>query len=192
MKERWASFWLGAWLAGSLLLFAIAPTNFRLVDELLGGSENAAFRALVGELGQGATRELLRYLSSELNRNLFLRWNIVQVLLGGAFSVSIWKQNDRTLRVLALSATALVVVLLAVFTPLITSLGRSLDFVPRQPPPPELARFQLLHVGYTSLELVKVVCLGYAVFRLGRQNSSRTRAPASSVERPVPPGVKTT
>jgi cell division protein FtsW (lipid II flippase) len=175
MKERWASFCLGAWLAGSLLMFAIAPTNFRLVDELLGGSENAAFRALVGELGSGSARELLRYLSSELNRSFFLRWNIVQTLLGGALIAATWRQNDRTLRWLALSATLLVVVLLVVFTPLITSLGRSLDFVPRQPPPPALSRFQLLHVGYTSLELVKVVLLAYAAFRLGRTSSALQR-----------------
>jgi hypothetical protein len=168
MKDRWASFCLGAWLAGSLILFVVAPTNFRLVDELLVGSENAAFRALVADLGSGSARELLRYLSSELNRIFFLRWNIVQVLLGGALIASVWQKNDRTLRGVVLVATALVVALLAVFTPLITSLGRSLDFVPRQPPPPALASFQLLHLAYTSLELVKVACLVYAAVRLFR------------------------
>jgi hypothetical protein len=37
------------------------------------------------------------------------------------------------------------------------SLGRSLDFVPRDPSPPGMQRFWLLHAAYTSLEMLKLV-----------------------------------
>jgi hypothetical protein len=47
-------------------------------------------------------------------------------------------------------------------TPEITSLGRSLDFVPRQPPPPGMRRFWILHATYTALELLKLLA-GVAV-----------------------------
>ncbi len=42
-------------------------------------------------------------------------------------------------------------------TPQILSIGRSLDFVPRDPPPSELATFGFLHATYTSLEMLKLV-----------------------------------
>ena len=35
------------------------------------------------------------------------------------------------------------------------AMGRSLDFVPRDPPPPAMATFGLLHAAYTVLELLK-------------------------------------
>jgi hypothetical protein len=180
MKDRLASLLSGAWLMGSLMMFVVAPTNFRLVDELLAHSENQSFRALVEHLGSGPTRELLRYLSSELNREFFQRWNIVQVLLGAglllivskrteaAGGVASFQRQQRRVRLPLVLATVLVVGLLVGLTPLITSLGRSLDFVPREPAPPALAHFKLLHVGYTVLELIKVVCVGIAAYWLTR------------------------
>ena len=37
------------------------------------------------------------------------------------------------------------------------SLGRSLDFVPRDPAPPGMQKFWILHAAYTSLEMVKLL-----------------------------------
>lgn len=162
---------------GSLMMFVIAPTNFRLIDELLASSSNASFRGIVERAGATSAREILRYLASELNRTFFFRWNVAQVLLG---LLALWllprSPRDRAWW-LTLAATAISVSLLGVFTPLITSLGRSLDFVPRSPPPPGLGRFQLLHVGYTALELVKVGCVAAALFRLGRGERAAALAP---------------
>ena len=39
----------------------------------------------------------------------------------------------------------------------IVSLGRSLDFVPREPSPPGMQRFWVLHAAYTSLETIKLL-----------------------------------
>lgn len=179
MKARWVLAVLGAWLLGSLMMFVVAPTNFRLIDELLMGSNNAAFHALVERLGPGEVRELLRYLASELNRTFFLRWNIAQLLLGAlALGLLPRRSAEPWPWRLALAATLLALGLLAVLTPLITSLGRSLDFVPRTPPPPELARFQALHVAYTALELIKVACVGAALYRFAR--GGRAASPAGA------------
>jgi hypothetical protein len=52
---------------------------------------------------------------------------------------------------------AIVVLMLAYLTPAIVSLGRSLDFVPRDPPPPGMQRFWMLHAAYTSLEMIKLL-----------------------------------
>lgn len=168
MKERSALILLGAWMMGSLVLLVVAPTNFRLIDELLARSENASFRGLVEHVGHDPARELLRYLSSELNRKFFMLWNVAQLAIAIALvAFSRTLPGGRRVRSALLAAVALVLLLL-VLQPMITSLGRALDFVPREPPPPELARFQMLHVAYTVIELVKLVCAGLAGFWLLR------------------------
>lgn len=169
MKFRWALCALAAWLLGSLMMFVVAPTNFRLIDDLLASSDNASFRELVERLGPAPTRELLRYLASELNRTFFVRWNVAQVTLGVlVLGLLPRPARDRWSAGLLLAALSIAFGLLTVLTPMITTLGRSLDFVPRNPPPPELVHFQVLHVAYTALELVKVACLGVALYRLVR------------------------
>jgi hypothetical protein len=56
------------------------------------------------------------------------------------------------------AATALIVVAgLVYLTPQIVSLGRSLDFVPRDPAPPGMQRFWILHAAYMSLEMLKLL-----------------------------------
>ena len=58
---------------------------------------------------------------------------------------------------------AIVVLMLVYLTPVIVNLGRELDFVPRDPPPPGMSRFWVLHAAYTSLEMLKLVAgLGVA------------------------------
>ena len=52
---------------------------------------------------------------------------------------------------------AIVIAMLVYLTPQIVSLGRSLDFVPRDPAPPGMQRFWMLHAAYTSLEMLKLV-----------------------------------
>jgi hypothetical protein len=52
---------------------------------------------------------------------------------------------------------AVVLILAFVVTPQIIALGRSLDFVPRNPPSPEMGRFGMLHGAYTGLDGLKLV-----------------------------------
>ena len=51
---------------------------------------------------------------------------------------------------------AIVVLMLVYLTPAIVSLGRELDFVPRDPAPPGMSRFWVLHAAYTSMEMLKL------------------------------------
>jgi hypothetical protein len=193
MKDRLAALLSGAWLMGSLMMFVVAPSNFHMVDELLAHSHNQSFRSLVEQLGSGATRELLRYLASALNREFFERWNVVQALLGvelcllvtrrpgkGISRAAIFDERWRSVRLPLVLATAIVVLLLAWAVPEITRLGRSLDFVPREPPPPELASFKRWHVAYTVLDGLKVGCVAVAAFWLTRGSSREPVVPALS------------
>jgi len=71
--------------------------------------------------------------------------------------------------------------MLVYLTPQIVTLGRSLDFVPRDPAPPGLSRFWVLHAAYTSLEMLKlaiglVVAISLIRLRGDRLPSASTAA----------------
>jgi hypothetical protein len=175
-KQRWALVVVGAWLMGSVCMSIVATENFYTVDRLLAGSSNPPFTTLVHTLGQPAARELLRYLSSELNRLYFQMWNVAQVALGVA---ALWLARDRAVGFgsaeKGIAAMLVIVVLmLAYLTPAIVSLGRELDFVPRDPAPPGMSRFWALHAAYTSLEMLKLA-VGLLVAALLARRAGRVR-----------------
>jgi len=78
----------------------------------------------------------------------------------------------------------IVVLMLVYLTPAIVSLGRSLDFVPRDPAPPGMQRFWILHAAYTSLELIKLLIGAVVTFSLARQESFG-RDDVRPLERPL-------
>jgi hypothetical protein len=167
MKRSWALVAMGAWLAGTICMSVIATENFYTIDRLLAGSPNPAFRAAVPQLGQPLARDLLRYLSSELNRLYFQLWNIAQLAIG---AVVLWliardRAPDRV-RWAVVAMLSTVVLMLVWLTPAIVSLGRSLDFVPRDPAPPGMRQFWVLHAAYTSLEMIKLLVGGWVAYRL--------------------------
>jgi len=157
-KQRVALVLMGAWLAGTVCTSVVATENFYTIDRLLAGSPNAAFATAVQRLGPPQARDLLRYLSSELNRLYFQLWNVAQIAIGAA---ALWLiGRDRALTRARWGVVAMVssvVLMLVWLTPAIVSLGRSLDFVPRDPSPPGMQRFWVLHAAYTSLEMIKLV-----------------------------------
>lgn len=169
MKQQWAMFAMGAWLAGNVMVAVVAAENFYTVDRLLAGSTNSAFASQVARLGHPETRDLLRYLSSELNRRYFRLWNVTQVAIG---LLVLWliarRPSVATARWGVLGMVGLVALTIVWLTPEIISVGRSLDFVPRTPPPPALRRFWMLHGVYTFLEGCKLVVGVMVAVRLGR------------------------
>jgi hypothetical protein len=49
-------------------------------------------------------------------------------------------------------------------TPATVTLGRSLDFVPREPPPPGMQRFWILGAADTTLEMLKLMVGAFVTF----------------------------
>jgi hypothetical protein len=185
MKQRWALVVLGAWLMGSIAMSVVATENFYTVDRLLAASSNGRFSSMVQTLGPAASRELLRYLSSELNRLYFQMWNVAQLALGG---LALWlvftgrRIGSSELAVKGIVAMLAVVVLMLVYlTPAIVSLGRELDFVPRDPAPPGMSRFWVLHAAYTSLEMLKLLAGVVVAFWIAR-SSLRQEETAKNAE----------
>jgi hypothetical protein len=186
MKIRLALVVMGMWLMGSIASSVVATENFYTVDRMLTTSGNVEFYRDVQKLGYPQTRELLRYLSSELNRLYFRIWNVTQIVLGGVVFWLIRRAGPFRLRgtrrrtAVALAEAvgpaglgvfamlAIVVVMLAYLTPAIVSLGRELDFVPRDPAPPGMSRFWILHAAYTSLEMLKLLVGAGVTWRIAR------------------------
>jgi hypothetical protein len=163
MRQRWALVLMGMWLMGTMAASVVATENFYTVDRMLTTSGNVEFYRDVQKLGHAQARDLLRYLSSELNRLYFRIWNVTQLVLG---LLVLWlirragPVGPAGLGVVAM--LAIVLLMLTYLTPAIVSLGRELDFVPRDPAPPGMSRFWVLHAAYTTLEMVKLL-VGAAV-----------------------------
>jgi hypothetical protein len=157
MKQSWAMFAMGAWLCGTLITSVVATENFYTVDRLLTESTNPVFSSEVERFGRPQARELLRYLSSELNRLYFKLWNVAQLALGLTVLWLVWRNPAAVPARWGVAGMLGVIVLMLWLTPAITSTGRSLDFMPRDPPPPALSRFWILHAAYTFLSMCTLV-----------------------------------
>ncbi len=147
---------LGAWLGWTLFMWVAATSSFRTVDRVFTAS-SPEFQQAVQPLGHDRGRVVLRYLASEINRTYFRFYGWTQILLGILLVVLVWRlvPRDSVGLVLAGAMLCLVLILTLVIQPQIVSLGRSIDFVPRNPAPPVMPRFWMLHGAFTGLDGVK-------------------------------------
>jgi hypothetical protein len=129
---------------------------------------------LVARIGRSDARDLLRYLSSELNRLFFQLWNVTQFVIG---ALVVWllaaNRSVAKARWGALAMFGIVVFEIVWLTPQIISLGRGLDFVPRDPAPPSLARFGIFHGLYLILEVLKLAIGVVVVYWIMRSRPER-------------------
>ena len=151
-------FCMAIWLSGSVFISVVATQNFYTIDRLIDKSPNDVFRVVVETMENPQARDLLRYLSSELNRLYFQYWNLAQLPVGIIALRLVSSIPKSRLATWGIVAMLCVVLFLMVFiTPPILSIGRGLDFVPRIPPPPELRTFGMLYAAYSALTVVNVV-----------------------------------
>jgi len=152
------------WLTGTVIMTFVATQNFRTVDRILEHPTPEA-ASKVTALDHDAMRMLLRHLSSELNRLYFMTWNAMQLALAIAVLTLMVRVGSRLETSLALVMLVIVVVLLG-GTFRIIELGRLIDFMPRNPVPPEVVKFGKMHAVYGVMEVVKVALgavLGYVL-----------------------------
>ena len=164
------AFLLGAWLLGTLLIAAVAAENFFRVDRLLESSSPVEFQEKIAPLAPGDARVVLRFLSSELNRFYFRVWGGAELVLGATLLALVAKRaKDLRMTVGVSAMLALSLLMTFYLTPQLVEVGRGLDFVPRDPPPPELGRFGLLHAAYSILDLLKLLLGIWMTARLVRR-----------------------
>jgi hypothetical protein len=180
---------MGVWLAGTVFSAVGAAENFYTIDRLLENSGNSVFQAAMTQLGSPLGREVLRYLSSELNRLYFQWWNIAQMAV---LVLVLWlvRPLPHSRRALGGVIAMLVIVmfLTLALTPPIVSVGRALDFVPRDPPPPQLRTFGLLHAAFSVFTLINLV-LGTLVtlwIQKGSEQSEEDESAETHFRKPPP------
>jgi len=161
---------LGVWIGITLFMWFAAGKSFSTVERVLQ-SQNPQFLKITKPLSPADTRELLRNVAAEINRTLFGVYGWAQLVLGTVMLALLLRQTPRDSFAIAIACMMLVFVLILtlVITPQILSVGRSLDFVLRNPAPPDLARFGMLHGAYTALDGIKLLAaLGLLVRRIMR------------------------
>ena len=158
---------MAMWLMGTVGVAIVATQNFYTIDRLLESQSNPSFSAAVKVLGPEESREVLRYLSSELNRLYFQYWNLAQLPIGifvlwmvVQFPASGW------LKWYVVAMLGVVLFLTTVITPQMLYVGRQLDFIPRDPPPPGLRTFGLLHAAYSLLDGILLILGTLVTMRL--------------------------
>jgi hypothetical protein len=156
---------MGIWLMGTISMALVATQNFWTIDRLLRVEPNSKFVSDVEKLGHDEARELMRYLSSELNRLYFQYWNFAQLAVGIFALWLVVKQAEAVKAKWGIVAMlGIVLFLTLLITPRMVVVGRALDFVPRVPPPDGLRTFGLLHAAYTVFDGILVI-LGVLVTR---------------------------
>src|SRR5260370_5105587 len=149
---RLASFLLGAWLAGSVLMLWIATQSLSVVDDAIG-SPPAAAAKIIKSLGKDNARALLRYSAGEQNRFLFEGWELAQMALAaGLILVLILGLKSRLLA--GLTAGMLLLVLFAHFrvTADLAYLGKNIEFTPLAAESLERDQFWRQHAVYSAIE----------------------------------------
>ncbi len=153
---------LGAWLGATVFMWMVATQNFAEVERVRA-SHSEGFAATVAKLTPDELRLVLRYQASEVNRLFFEGWGMLQPPLALLVMLLAWRSGGSRGVVAATAIMLLIVVFLQFYVvPETVRLGRLLDFIPRQPPPPESAPFWRLHHTYTGLDMLKFV-LGLGV-----------------------------
>lgn len=156
--RSWAIVCMAVWLTGTVAMAIVATENFYRIDPIIEAQQNPAFAADNEKLGRDAIHEVMYYYSSELNRLYFQWWNLAQFAVG---ILALWLivKMPGTARAKweVVAMLGIVLFLTVLITPRIVSVGRSLDFVPRVPPPEGLRTFGLLHATYTVLDGILLI-----------------------------------
>ncbi|TAM78848.1 MAG: hypothetical protein EPN47_20945 [Acidobacteria bacterium] len=158
---------LGMWVGWTLFMWFAATRSFRTVDEVLK-LPPAQFSSDAQSMKPGQTREVLRYLASEINRTYFRAYGWGQLVLGTVLLFLLaWKtpRNGLNAAIAAIMLFIVIILTLGVM-PQIIALGRNIDFLPRTPPPPGYQRFWKLHMTFTGLDGTKLLCGIFLMIRL--------------------------
>ena len=149
---------LSAWLAMTVCMWFAATGSFGAVRRVLEGS-NSQLTETTKTLTADQTRLVMRHAASEINRTYFRAYGWAQLVLGLGLLIVFVRQAPRdTVALIGVGTMLAVVAVLTLYvTPEIIALGRRIDFVPRDPAPPEMPRFRMLHGAFSALDGLKLL-----------------------------------
>jgi hypothetical protein len=149
---------LSAWLTMTLCMWFAATGSFGTVRRVLQGG-NPQLVETTRSLSPDQTRLVMRHAASEINRTYFRAYGWAQLALAAILLMLLLHPTPRdTAALVVVGIMAAVVAALTFYvTPEVIALGRQIDFVPRDPAPPEMSRFRMLHGAFTVLDGLKLV-----------------------------------
>lgn len=169
-SRRFASFLLGMWLAGGLLITWLVNENSHAVDRLLLQADPAA-TLRIKVLGPTETGMLLRYEAAELTRHELELWEIAQLGLAAFFFLFLLFGTSEGKFSLALSLTLLLAVAVQRFiiSPELVSLGKLTDFLPAAAGSGYRAKLLVMQGSYFGVEVGKwIMIMVLATILIGR------------------------
>ena len=157
-SRRLSTLLLGLWLGGCLFMGWVAMHNLGAVDEAMKNPSDRVQREL-RDIGLDRARTVLRFQASELNRNYFSTWELVQIVLGIVTAITLLfaTNGNRLVMTLAAAMLALVIIQHLTITPQMIEIGRGLDFAPPDDMLDERKSHRGYHSYYSWLEVLKVL-----------------------------------
>ena len=162
-----ALFGTGLWLGLLIASWIFASITFRTAATLAGADARPEMTQRLASLKSDDRLPVLRHMAAEINRTMFRRWLLLQVVLGAAVvfaaarAGALWP---------AAGAMAIVLIQAALQAPM-SEIGRSVDFLPRPLPAEIGSRFGRLHGAYVLIDLAKgglLAWLGWVLARAAR------------------------
>ncbi len=149
---------LSLWVGWTLFMWFAATRSFRTTDLVLK-SPPPEFSRIAPGLSPESTREMLRYVASEINRTYFRAYGWGQIALGSVLLLLFLFKTPRDTFGLVVVAGMLFIVLILTLgvMPQIIALGRNIDFLPRTPAPADYQRFWKMHMTFTGLDSAKLL-----------------------------------
>lgn len=130
-SRRLATFLLGIWIGGSILIDMLALQGQRVVNRILD-NPNADVQAQLSKGGGDAAQILMRHVASEQTRANLNYWESAQLVLALAMGVALVFTDQRKPLAIGLCGVMalLVVIQHYAITPDLSALGRQADFLP--------------------------------------------------------------
>ncbi len=181
--RRVATFLLGAWLGGSVLMILIQAANLHFTDALLSAPSDQAAAFLKHAGSPQDLAAMLRYQAAEQNRRYDEVWQDVQFGLAVILAAALFLGTQRRIFPLAICGLMLLVLIFqrTVVSPELSFRGRATDFPVENAPSNALLRVSVMRQVYGWVEgtklLLGIVLAGYLfIFRVPR-NRQRTDLP---------------
>lgn len=189
-SRRLATFLLGIWLGGCLLIDLMALQDQRTVNRLLANPSAEARERLV-KSEDGSAELLLRHLAKEQTRANLSDWEFAQMVLCLTIVVLLTFTDQRKPLAIGLCASMglLTIIQHQIFGPDLSFLGRQADFLPEAAAFNVRTQLWARTQGYGFVEALKLLAGGtLASYFFGMESTvrrSRSRARSGGEESPL-------
>lgn len=177
--RRIATFFLGAWLAGSLIMLFLSVQDLRMASTVTRSPVPQA-KKLLDKLGPDDANLLLRYASAEDVRSTLFDWERFEIGLAIVLIGCLYLATQKRVLPIMLCTGMLVLVLFQHFgiASELAYRGRETDFPPGNTQVGPIERLRALQAIYYGVEVIKLVAGGILasylfVFRSARRSNRK-------------------